>query len=140
MIRKYVHFSISYAIAAMALGVFYREYTKALAFDGQTTLSVMHTHYFTLGMFVFLILALLEKSFALSEQRLMKPYLWLYNIGLNITGLGLFSRGLAQTDTAPLFRALDASISGMSGIGHILMGAGILTMLVALNRQAKNPG
>ena len=135
MTRKYAGFAFSYAIVAMALGVFYREYTKALGFDGQTTLSVMHTHYFMLGMFFFLILTLLEKNFRLSDQKLMKPFLWFYNIGLNITGVGLLSRGLVQTSGAVVSRGLDASISGISGIGHILLGTGIILMMIALGRQ-----
>ena len=139
MLKKYWVLAFVYAGVAMALGVFYREYTKALGFDGETTLSVMHTHYFVLGMFFFLILMLLEKSFRLSEQRLMGPFLWIYNIGLNITGAGLFSRGLADVSNAAISKGLDASISGVSGIGHILLGTGIVLMLVALGRQLRIP-
>ena len=140
MIKKSVSLSFVYAVVAMALGVFYREYTKALGFNGQTTLSVLHTHYFMLGMFFFLILALLEKSFRLSEQKLMKPFFWIYNIGLNITGIGLFSRGLADVSGTALSRGLDASISGVSGIGHILLGTGIVLMMIALGRQVRSEG
>ena len=140
MLKRYVRLATVYAVVAMALGVFYREYTKALGFQGDTTLSVMHTHYFMLGMFFFLVLALLEKSFHLSQQKLMKPFQWIYNIGLNITGLGLFSRGLAQAPGTALSRGLDASICGVSGIGHIVLGAGILMMLAALARQVKAEG
>ena len=48
----------------MAGGVFYREFTKLNAFTGKTTLSVVHTHYFLLGMVAFLLLLLLEKNFS----------------------------------------------------------------------------
>ena len=53
------------AIFAMAGGVFYREFTKFNGFTGRTTLGVVHTHYFLLGMVFFLLLLLLEKNFSL---------------------------------------------------------------------------
>ncbi len=138
MLRKYARFSIIYAVVAMVLGVFYREYTRAIGFEGLTTLSVLHTHYFVLGMFLFLILLLLEKTFHLSGQKVMKPFLWVYNIGLNITGAGLFARGLSDTAANPVSRSLDMSISGVSGIGHILLGTGILLMLTAVMRSLRS--
>ena len=140
MIRKYAGLAFAYAIAAMALGVFYREYTKIIGFHGQTTLSVMHTHYFMLGMFFFLALTLLEKNFRLSDQKVMRPFMLLYNLGLNVTGLGLFARGLIEVGGASVSRGLDASVSGVSGLGHILLSAGILLMLIALRRQVRAPG
>ena len=61
MTKRYANTALIYAITAMILGVFYREFTKLNGFSGVTRLSVMHTHYFMLGMFFFLILMLLEK-------------------------------------------------------------------------------
>lgn len=58
-IEKYLKVSFLYAILAMVGGVFYREFTKFNGFNGKTTLSVIHTHYFILGMFMFLILLLI---------------------------------------------------------------------------------
>ena len=56
----YANLALIYAVAAMVSGVFFREFTKFTQFTGQTRLSVMHTHYFMLGMFFFLILLLLN--------------------------------------------------------------------------------
>ena len=47
--KKYYLSSIVYALLALAGGVFYREFTKGFSFTGQTTLSVVHVHYFVLG-------------------------------------------------------------------------------------------
>ena len=60
MCKKYINFAFIYAIVAMVFGVFYREFTKFIGFNGATNLSIMHAHYFMLGMFFFLVLALLE--------------------------------------------------------------------------------
>ena len=61
--KRYMNTALLYAIFAIAGGVFYREFTKFNGFTAKTTLSVVHTHYFLLGMVFFLLLLLLEKSF-----------------------------------------------------------------------------
>ena len=60
--KRYMNAALLYAVLAMAGGVFYREFTKFTGFTAKTTLSVIHTHYFMLGMAVFLLLLLLEKN------------------------------------------------------------------------------
>lgn len=67
--KRYANASLLYALIAMAGGVFYREFTKLNGFTGKTTLSVVHTHYFLLGMVVFLLLLLSEKVFAFSGEK-----------------------------------------------------------------------
>ena len=57
--KRYMNAALLYAVLAMAGGVFYREFTKFTGFTAKTTLSVIHTHYFMLGMAVFLLLLLL---------------------------------------------------------------------------------
>lgn len=47
--KKYMITSIVYALIALCGGVFYREFTKFNAFEGTTTLSVIHTNYFVLA-------------------------------------------------------------------------------------------
>ena len=56
--KKYLNISMIYAIAAMAGGVFYREFTKYNGYTGVTALGKVHTHLFMLGMLVFLVVAL----------------------------------------------------------------------------------
>ena len=68
MEKRYANLALVYAVTAMIFGVFYREFTKFEQFTGRTNLSVMHTHYFLLGMFFFLILMLIEKNFAFSDK------------------------------------------------------------------------
>lgn len=135
MVKRYANLALYYALAAMAGGVFYREFTKFQHFTGRTTLSVMHTHYFLLGMFFFLLLALLEKTFAFSGKRTGKAVV-VYQVGLNITALGLLLRGLAQVWGTALSRGMDASLSGIAGIGHILMGVSLVLLLLDIRKKA----
>ncbi len=133
--KHYANLSFIYAIIAMIAGVFYREYTKFNYFSGQTNLSVMHTHYFLLGMLFFLALMLAEKVLSFSDKN-TKKIVVIYQIGLNITGLGFLLRGLTQVWGTQLSTAMDASISGIAGIGHITIGVCILLFLVKIKRQA----
>ena len=54
--KRCMNASLLYAILAMVGGVFYREFTKFNGFTAGTTLGVVHTHYFLLGMVFFLLL------------------------------------------------------------------------------------
>lgn len=136
MSKRYLSAAIVYASLAMAGGVFYREYTKALGFEGQTTLSLVHAHYFVLGMVFFILLALLEHAFPFGAQKGARAALAVYHAGLNVTVLGLVLRGLADAAAAELPRGLDAALSGLSGLGHIALGAGLVWVLVLARREA----
>ncbi len=129
MEKRYANLALFYAIAAMAFGVFYREYTKFSHFSGQTNLSVIHTHYFLL------VLMALEKSFSFSGKKVEKILL-AYQAGLNITALGFLTRGLTQVWDTELSRGLDASISGVAGIGHILTGICLVLLLLEIKKAA----
>lgn len=135
MIKRCADRALAYAVTAMACGVFYREFTKFSHFTGQTRLSVLHTHYFLLGMFFFLVLMLAEKAFFFSGQNTGRV-LAVYQAGLNITGLGFLMRGLTQVLGTPLSRAMDASVSGIAGIGHILMGVCMILLLLEIRKKA----
>jgi hypothetical protein len=133
--KRYANASLLYALIAMAGGVFYREFTKLNGFTGKTTLSVVHTHYFLLGMVVFLLLLLSEKVFAFSGEKTGRV-LTLYHTGLNITGAALLARGITQVLAMPLSRGADAAISGIAGIGHLLLGISLVLLLLAIRKKA----
>ena len=65
--KKYANSALIYAILAMVGGVFFREFTKFNGFEGATTLAFVHTHYFALGMIVFLLLMLLENALHITD-------------------------------------------------------------------------
>lgn len=91
--KRYINTSLFYAILAMVGGVFYREFTKFNEFTEKTTLGVVHTHYFALGMLFFLLLLLLEKNFAFTTVK-TKRTLLIYHTGLNLTGVMFVVRGV----------------------------------------------
>ena len=60
--KKLLNTAFIYALAAMAGGVFYREFTKFNGFSGRTALGLVHTHLFLLGTVFFLLAALFSKE------------------------------------------------------------------------------
>lgn len=136
--KKYLNISLIYAIAAMAGGVFYREFTKFNSYTGVTALGKVHTHLFLLGMLVFLVIALYAAHNDLAKIKTFRVFLWTYNIGVPLTAAMLLVRGVPQVLGMSLSAAADASISGIAGIGHVLTGVGIILLLLSLKKLAKN--
>ena len=132
--KRYMNVVLLYAILAMIGGVFYREFTKFNGFTAQTTLSVMHTHYFLLGMVFFLLLLVLEKSLSFTRAKTGRV-LAVYHIGLNLTAVMFVVRGVTQVLGLPLSSGMDAAISGVAGIGHILLGVSLVLILLQIRRS-----
>lgn len=137
--KKYLNISLIYAAAALAAGVFFREFTKLNGFDGVTSLGKVHTHLFVLGMMMFLITALFLAHFKkLPEQKTFRTFTVIYNIGVPLTAVMMTVRGITQVLGTELPKGADASISGIAGIGHIITGIGIVLLLISLKKAAKN--
>lgn len=134
--KKYANSALFYAIAAMVFGVFYREFTKFMGFTGESALSVMHTHYFMLGMVMFLLMLLLDKQFAFTNGKTGRVLL-VYHAGLNLTGVMFLIRGVVQVLGTPLSSGVNAAISGMAGIGHILLGVSMVVLLVQIKKSVR---
>lgn len=136
-LKRYMNASMLYAILAMAGGVFYREFTKFNSFTAKTSLGVVHTHYFLLGMVVFLLLLLLEKNFSFTGAK-TKRLLLTYHIGLNLTAVMLVVRGVTQVLGVALSSSMSAVISSIAGIGHILLGVSLLLLLLQVKRSVSD--
>lgn len=134
--KKMINTSFAYMIAGLGLGVFYREFTKFQGFTGATTLSVLHTHALVLGMIMFLIVALFFTKFNLDEDPKFKKFYLFYNLGLITTLTMLFGRGLTQVLSIEMSKGLNASISGMSGLAHIIMTIGLMYLFTILKKAA----
>lgn len=132
-----IKIAFAYAIVAMVGGVFYREFTKFNGFSGRTTLGFVHTHLFLLGMFMFLIVALFVSKHKVNENKKFKVFMITYNIGVPLTGIMLFVRGIVQVLGITMSKGGNAAISGMSGIAHIFTGVGIVFLFLCLLKSAE---
>src|SRR5690606_1834075 len=124
-----------YTVLELAAGLFYREFTKANGYPeglmGQ--LGLAHTHIPTRGMIVLLIVPVLEKSFALSSSRLFRWFFWIYNAGVVLTSAMLVWHGVLQVQGAES----SGMISGIAGLGHMLLGAGFVLLLLAIRTSIR---
>ena len=137
--KKCLNISLVYAIAGLAGGVFYREFTKLNGFDGVTVLGKVHTHLLLLGMIVFLIAALFCAHFkSLPERKTFKAFMVVYNIGVPMTAIMMAVRGVTEVLKLELTRVVNAAISGFSGIAHIITGVGIILLILSLKGSAKS--
>jgi len=119
--QKLARASLSYMIIGLISGVYFREFTKLKDFTDWTQLSVVHTHTLILGMFFFLIVLLLEKNFQLTQHKNFKKFYVTYNIGLGVTILMLLTHGTMTV----LGKDVSPAISGIAGLGHIILTVGL---------------
>lgn len=122
-----------YMLLGVTSGLFYREFTKINDFPAGefTQLAGVHTHFLSLGFIVLLIVLALEKLFGLSEdQKLFTWFFWLYNAGLILTASMMIWHGSLTV----LGEQGKPMISGIAGLGHMLLSAGMIVLFVTLRR------
>lgn len=129
--KKLYYAAVAYAALGLVSGLFFREYTKAHEFDGFTQLAVMHTHLLALGMLVMLIVLALEKLFELSKTKWFSLFYWHYNGGLLLTVAMMLVIGIR--DVAG--QASTPMLSGIAGLGHIIITIALVFFFVALGKR-----
>ena len=134
--KKSINYALAYAILGMCGGVFYREFTKFNNFTGTTALGKVHTHFFMLGMVMYLAIALFARNYDLYSVKTFKAFRAVYNVGVPLTGIMLGVRGVFEVLGTELSKGAEAAISCIAGIGHILVGVGIVLLLVSLKKCA----
>ena len=111
-------------------GVFYREFTKFYDFTDVTHLGKIHVHTLVLGFVVSLLMYLLAKDMN-DVKSLKKPY-EIYLTGLTFTIVNMVVIGIYEVVCDGADVNVRAAIDGTSGIGHIILGVGIVWMFVKL--------
>lgn len=133
--KRHVKIALIYAVLAMVFGVFYREFTKAYDFEGITALGRIHTHLFVLGMGVFLLVALFDDRLNLQSSKLYLPFMIIYNCGVGVLVTMLTVRGVFDVIGGEYS---DGAISGIAGLGHVVLAVGIVLLFVMLLKQIKS--
>lgn len=136
-VKILVNAVFGYAVAGLASGLYYRELTKAQDFDGPTQLSIVHTHLLALGVLFLLIVALFERSFTLSASPLYRWFIVTFHVGLILTVSMQLVHGTMQV----FDKDASAAISGIAGIGHVLLTVAFVVFFLALRTAvASEPG
>lgn len=134
MNKKYFNIALIYAVAGMVFGVFYREFTKLNDFTGETMLGKVHVHLLVLGTFLFLLVGLFSRFFDLKSQKLFRNFMIIHNAGLIVTVVMMVVRGVTEVLGTELNKTANGIISGIAGVGHILVAAGIVHLIVVLKK------
>ena len=108
-------------------------YGKAMDYDGTTQLGLLHTHLLALGMLFFLIVMALEKAFTLSADKWFNLFYWHYNGGLALSSVMMLVIGIRDVAGA----GENAAISGIAGLGHIIITVGLAFLFVGLYQRIK---
>lgn len=136
--KKYLITACVYMGLGLAFGVFFREFTKFNGFTGTTSLGKLHLHALVLGMLFFLVTAFAEDKFALRKSKLERWFYISYNAGLGIFLCMLFVRGICQVSGTALSAGANGAISGIAGIGHVLLAAGLILFFVIVLKNCKS--
>lgn len=116
--------------------MFYREYTKYLDFDGETMLSLLHTHTFVLAVIFPLLFTLVIYQLQHTTKELRSAF-WTYYIGWGISIVMMFVRGIAQVQELVLSSGIDHMISGIAGLGHFMLSVGFIWIFFKLIKRSK---
>lgn len=130
--KKLINTALVYLIAGAVAGVFFREFTKFMGYMGPTTLGFMHPHLLALGMLVFLTATLFALFDDFTGDKLFTPFYIIYNIGLVVTVIMMLVRGIGEVIGTSLLP--DAALSGIAGLGHIMIGVGLVLLVVMFKR------
>ncbi|MDU5262474.1 MAG: DUF2871 domain-containing protein [Clostridium celatum] len=128
--KKLFNLSFFYLILGLALGVFFREFTKLNDFTGVTTLSAAHTHTLVLGFIFFLVIVVLENVFTISNIKNFNIWLITYNIGLLSLIFTLVTRGILEVLSKDF-----AGLPHMAGTSHVILGLSLIWFMIILKKS-----
>lgn len=127
--RKLLIAAAVHAGLGLASGLFYREYTKAAGFTGETQLAVVHTHLLALGMLTMLVVLALHAALDIDGSRSFSWFFTTWNAGLLLTAAAMTVHGVLQVGGAT---EVSAAIPGLAGLGHVLLTVATVCLFVAL--------
>ncbi|WP_019639707.1 DUF2871 domain-containing protein [Paenibacillus fonticola] len=128
--KKLYYTSFFYAILGLISGVAYREITKHSDFSGHTVLVALHTHILVLGFLFFIVALILAKLFQVHEAKSFRAWYIVYNLGLLISIATMAVRGMLQINGSDI-----SFLPHIAGLGHTILAAGIIWLLVLLRKR-----
>ena len=121
----------TWTAVGLALGLFYREFTKANDFTGYAQLAVTHTHALTLGTIVMLVLLALAVALPLANRQ-FRWGLVVWQVSLVLTVGMQAVKGCLQVlgnDAAD-----SPAIAGVSGLGHIGLTVAFVLIFLGIRK------
>ena len=124
--------AITYGVMGLCGGVFYREFTKYYAYTDATHLDKLHVHTLVLGMIGTAVFYILVKNLDKEKLRKLKKPLNIYNTGLIFTVANMMLIGISEVVSEGTTVVSKAAMDGVSGIGHVLLGVGLIYTLIKI--------
>lgn len=128
--KNILSLAFAFLIMGLAGGVFYREFTKFNNFTDRTHLLKVHPHALVLGFIFFLVPYLLTINWDDESIKTLKKPMYVYMAGLTFTLINMLALGIFKV-VDPSLRAVSLpALSGLSGLGHIALGVGIVQVFL----------
>lgn len=124
--------AITYGVMGLCGGVFYREFTKYYAYTDVTHLGKLHVHTLVLGMIGTAVFYTLVKNLDKEKLEKLKKPLNIYNTGLIFTMSNMMLIGIKEVVSEGATVVNQAAMEVVSGIGHVLLGVGLIYTLVKI--------
>lgn len=124
--------AITYGVMGLCGGVFYREFTKYYAYTDVTHLGKLHVHTLVLGMVGTAVFYILVKNLDKEKFKKLKKPLNIYNTGLVFTVANMMLIGIKEVVSEGASVVNQAAMDGVSGIGHVLLGVGLIYTLIRI--------
>ncbi|MCD1146546.1 DUF2871 domain-containing protein [Peptoniphilus sp. KCTC 25270] len=112
-------------------GVFYREFINIFPWGEFTTLSIVHVHLIALGLITLFVIYVLMQSERERIEEIKIP-LTVYITGLTWTVASFLVRGIYSITSSKSELFPDAALSGIAGIGHVLLGVGMVCLILKI--------
>lgn len=131
--------SFVFLVMGLSAGVFYREFTKFNDFYQSTPLSLMHVHAVAVGFISLLLLYSFVRNITVEElnKNFKKPiFHWVGGLYFTIVTMGV--RGISDVVGEGYLPFSDAAFSGIAGIGHIILGIGLVWTVLKLIQHENN--
>lgn len=124
--------SFTMLVMGLFAGAFSREFTKFYSFDGDTYLKLVHTHSLALGFLVLMGIYLLVRNYDDRKILAIKKSYHTYISGLTITIVAMIVKGIFTVVSQGRQTINQVAIAGISGIGHIVLTIGIISLMVKI--------
>ncbi len=129
--RGLINAAFIYILLALSSGVFYREFTKYVGYNGYTKLSLLHVHMMVLGTFLYFLLAAFALNTNLLNVKKFKIFRKLYIFALPFMMVVVFTQGVIQAMQVELSSGANGAINGMSGLSHIVLSVAFVYLFLS---------
>lgn len=131
---RFINWALAYAVVALICGVLFRELGKYGFLALPDTFGRIHGHLISLGTILLLAELALNHWLKFSDEKGSDAAFWCQQAGLILSAIMMGVRGYLGTVS------LDAMISGIAGVGHILLAVGLIWTLVLIRKAVIKRG